>query len=88
MAPSETKKARPPIRVENLTREQTLVRAGWAADNHWTRWPGLIGDQRLAQEWTPQIARRTVLNVPHGAETEPDPFLLWRGCHVCRTYGV
>ena len=43
MAPSETKKARPPIRVENLTREQTLVTAGWwAADNHWTRLRGLL----------------------------------------------
>jgi hypothetical protein len=79
MAPPGTKKARPPIRVENLTGEQTLVTAGWTADNHWTRRPRLIGDQPLAQEWTPQLPRRTVLNVPHGAETGPDPFVLWRG---------
>ena len=49
MAPSGTNKARPPIRVENLTREQTLVTAGWAADNHWTRLRGLLGHKPLSQ---------------------------------------
>ena len=49
MAKSGTKKARPPIRVQNLTREQTLVTAGWAADNHWTRLRGLLGHEPLSQ---------------------------------------
>ena len=80
--------AHPRICVKNLTREQTLVTAGRAADNHWTRRPGLIGDQPLAQEWTPQIARRAVLNVPYGTEIGLDPLLLWRSCHACKTYGV
>ena len=49
MTPSETKKARPPIRVENLTRGQPLVTAGWAADNHWTRLRGLLGHKPLEE---------------------------------------
>ena len=88
MAPSETKKARPRIRVENLTRGKALATAGRVADNHRTRRPGLVGHKPLAQEWTPQMAHRIVLNVPYGAETGPAPFLLWRGCYVCRTCGV
>jgi hypothetical protein len=35
--------------VENLTRGQTLVSAGCAADNAWTKLRGLIGSRPLAQ---------------------------------------
>jgi uncharacterized membrane protein (UPF0127 family) len=49
MAKSGTNEADSPIRVENLTREQTLVTAGWAADNHWTRLRGLLGHKGLPQ---------------------------------------
>jgi uncharacterized membrane protein (UPF0127 family) len=36
------------IRVENLTRGQTLVSHGQVADNHWTRLKGLLGRSGLA----------------------------------------
>ena len=42
-------KAHALIRVENLTREQTLVTAGRAADNHWTRLRGLLGHEPLEE---------------------------------------
>ena len=37
------------IRVENLTREQTLVTAGRVADTYWARLRGLVGSKPLAQ---------------------------------------
>ncbi len=37
------------LRVENLTRTQTLVSAGQVAKNMWTRMRGLIGSKPLAQ---------------------------------------
>jgi uncharacterized protein len=36
------------LRVENLTRNQTLVTVGEVADNHWTRMKGLLGRTGLA----------------------------------------
>jgi uncharacterized membrane protein (UPF0127 family) len=39
---------KPVIRVENVTRGQTLVSAGAVADNPWTRLRGLIGRSGLA----------------------------------------
>lgn len=37
-----------PIRVENMTRGQTLISAGAVADNPWTRLRGLLGRSGLA----------------------------------------
>lgn len=37
-----------PIRVENLTRGQTLVTAGRVADTFWSRLRGLMGSKSLA----------------------------------------
>ena len=38
-----------PIRVENVTRGQTLITAGRVADTMWARLRGLIGSRPLAQ---------------------------------------
>ena len=35
------------MRIENLTRGQTLVTAGRVADNYWSRFRGLIGSKPL-----------------------------------------
>jgi uncharacterized membrane protein (UPF0127 family) len=37
------------LRVENLTRGETLVSDGWVADGYWSRMRGLIGHKPLEQ---------------------------------------
>jgi uncharacterized membrane protein (UPF0127 family) len=42
-------KSEPKIRVQDVTRGKTIVTAGRAADNLWTRMKGLIGSAPLKQ---------------------------------------
>jgi uncharacterized membrane protein (UPF0127 family) len=49
MTQSGSKVARPEIRIENLSQEQTLVTHGRVADGFWTRMKGLIGSKPLAE---------------------------------------
>ncbi len=49
MTQSGKEAARPGIRVENLSQEQTLVVRGRVADGFWTRMKGLIGSKPLAE---------------------------------------
>lgn len=49
MTESGSNTARPEIRVENLSQEQTLVSRGRVADGFWTRMKGLIGSKPLAE---------------------------------------
>jgi uncharacterized membrane protein (UPF0127 family) len=49
MTQSGSKAARAKIRVENLSRAQTLVTSGRVADGFWTRMKGLIGSKPLAE---------------------------------------
>jgi hypothetical protein len=48
MSQANSSKDRPQVRVENLTRAQTVVAACEVADNEWTRLRGLIGHAPLA----------------------------------------
>jgi uncharacterized membrane protein (UPF0127 family) len=49
MTKASTEDARPGIRVENLSQEQTLVTRGRVADGFFTRMKGLIGSKPLAE---------------------------------------
>ena len=49
MTQSEKRGTRPEIRVENVTRQQTLVTRGRVADGFWSRMKGLIGSAPLEE---------------------------------------
>ena len=57
MARSKAREERGTVRVENLTRGQTIVSAGRVADTWWTGLRGLIGHKPLASGEGDRIIR-------------------------------